>query len=153
MAASATVIPISAKRSERAIERRCIWMGGWRNVPVSRDRTPAADGPSAAPRRSARGYHADMSLARAWRRQLSEAWTAAVLVPGTMLAALLVLALAGGFGRIAAVGQAFAGPSVPAHAPGARSSGGAVGATASAGALQALAFAPSTFTAPARSGP
>jgi hypothetical protein len=58
-----------------------------------------------------------MSLARAWTRQLYGASGAAVLVPGTVLIALVLLALAGGFGRLGSLGQAVAGPSVPAGPP------------------------------------
>ena len=54
-----------------------------------------------------------MSLARAWRRQLFGASSAALIVPSAMLAALLVLALGGGFGSIGVLGQLFAGPSLP----------------------------------------
>jgi hypothetical protein len=46
-------------------------------------------------------------------RQLGGASGAALLVPGTVVAALVVLALGGGFGGLGAVGQVFTGPSVP----------------------------------------
>jgi hypothetical protein len=54
-----------------------------------------------------------MSLARAWTRQLYGASGAALLVPGTVMAALLLLAIAGGVGGFGALGQAFAGPAAP----------------------------------------
>lgn len=63
-----------------------------------------------------------MTLARAWTRQLYGASFAALLVPGSVVAALLVLAFAGGFGRFAILGQAFSGPSTPLVA-GARAAG------------------------------
>jgi hypothetical protein len=55
-----------------------------------------------------------MSLARAWTRQLYRASGAALMVPASVIASLAVLALAGGFGRLGALGQALSGPSVPA---------------------------------------
>jgi hypothetical protein len=57
-----------------------------------------------------------MTLARAWRRQLFGASGAALLVPGTLAVALVLLGFAGGFGRLGALGQAFAGPSIPTAA-------------------------------------
>ena len=51
-----------------------------------------------------------MSLARAWRRQLYGASSAALIVPSAMLAALVVLALGGGFNQVGVLGQIFAGP-------------------------------------------
>ena len=54
-----------------------------------------------------------MSLARAWRRQLYGASSAALIVPSAMLGALLVLALGGGFGQVGVLGQIFAGPPAP----------------------------------------
>jgi hypothetical protein len=54
-----------------------------------------------------------MSLGRAWTRQLFQASGAALLAPGAVLASLVVLAIAGGFGQLSALGQAFAGPSLP----------------------------------------
>ena len=41
-----------------------------------------------------------MSLARAWRRQLFGASSAALIVPSAMLAAVVVLALGGGFRQV-----------------------------------------------------
>jgi hypothetical protein len=57
-----------------------------------------------------------MSLARAWTRQLYGASGAALLVPGTIVVALALLGLAGGFGQLGSLGQAFAGPGVPGGA-------------------------------------
>jgi DNA polymerase-3 subunit gamma/tau len=71
-----------------------------------------------------------MSLAREWRRQLYGASTAALIVPFAMLAALVVLALGGGFGQIGVLGQIFSGPPAPG-ASGAASGGGGVAAFAS----------------------
>jgi hypothetical protein len=58
-----------------------------------------------------------MPLARAWMRGLSTASGAAVLVPGGIFVALLLLALAGSFGRIGSLGQAFNGPAATAAPP------------------------------------
>ena len=55
-----------------------------------------------------------MILVRAWRRQLLGGLGVAAVVPATLLAALAVLALAGGFAGLGALGQAFSGPSVSA---------------------------------------
>jgi hypothetical protein len=66
-----------------------------------------------------------MSLARAWRRQLYGASSAALIVPSAMLAAVLVLALGGGFGQISVLGQIFAGPPAPSVGGGLASGGGA----------------------------
>jgi hypothetical protein len=69
-----------------------------------------------------------MSLARVWRRQLYGASTAALIVPSAMLAAMLVLALGGGFSGVGVLGQLFAGPSLAGASPGSgASSGGARG--------------------------
>jgi hypothetical protein len=57
-----------------------------------------------------------MPLTRAWLRGLSGASGAAVLVPGGVFAALLLLALAGSFGRLGGLGQAFSGPAAPGSA-------------------------------------
>ncbi|MFL5830365.1 MAG: hypothetical protein ACJ76X_10640 [Solirubrobacteraceae bacterium] len=54
-----------------------------------------------------------MSLARAWRRKLFGASGVALLVPGAMVGALAALVLAGGFGRLGTLGQAFSGPAIP----------------------------------------
>jgi hypothetical protein len=66
-----------------------------------------------------------MSLARSWSRALYGASGAALVVPATIAGALAVLALAGGFAGVGAIGQAFSGPPLPA------------GATASANPLTA----------------
>jgi hypothetical protein len=71
-----------------------------------------------------------MVLVRAWRRQLLAASSAAVIVPGAMLGALIVLAFAGGFGRLGSLGQAFSGPSAP---PARLTAGAPTGDHASAG--------------------
>jgi hypothetical protein len=55
-----------------------------------------------------------MSLPKVWTRQLYEAWGVALLVPAAVIAALLVLALGGGFGGLGALGQLVSGPAVPA---------------------------------------
>lgn len=59
-----------------------------------------------------------MSLARAWRRQLYGASSVALIVPSAMLAAVIVLALGGGFGQVGILGQIFAGPPAPSAAGG-----------------------------------
>jgi hypothetical protein len=58
-----------------------------------------------------------MSLSRAWMMKLSAASFAAVLSPGAMLVALVLLVLAGGFGGIGSLGQALSGPSLPVTKP------------------------------------
>src|SRR5437016_1174365 len=58
-----------------------------------------------------------MTLVRVWRGQLLGGVGASALVPVTLLASLAVLGLAGGFGGLSALGQAFSGPSVPGSAP------------------------------------
>ena len=72
-----------------------------------------------------------MSLARAWRRQLYGASTAALIVPAAMLAALVVLALGGGFGQVGVLGQIFAGPPALGAGAGSGGGGGAVAASRS----------------------
>lgn len=57
-----------------------------------------------------------MSLGRAWTRQLFGASGAALLVPGAIALALLALAVAGGFGQLSDLSQAFAGPAAPGGA-------------------------------------
>ncbi len=64
-----------------------------------------------------------MSLARAWRRQLYGASSAALIVPSAMLGALVVLAVGGGFNQVGVLGQIFAGPSVPGASGGALAAG------------------------------
>jgi hypothetical protein len=53
-----------------------------------------------------------MSLARTWTRQLYGASGIALLAPATLMAAVAVIALNGGFAALGAIGQAFSGPSV-----------------------------------------
>jgi hypothetical protein len=57
-----------------------------------------------------------MVLVRVWRRQLLRGMGAAALVPAMLVASLAVLALAGGFGGLTALGQAFSGPAAPTAA-------------------------------------
>jgi hypothetical protein len=57
-----------------------------------------------------------MILVRVWRRQLLGGMGAAAVVPGMLVASLALLALAGGFGGLTALGQAFSGPPAPAAA-------------------------------------
>jgi hypothetical protein len=54
-----------------------------------------------------------MSLGRAWMRELSRASLLALTAPGAIVAALVVLALSGGFASLGSLGQTFAGPAVP----------------------------------------
>jgi hypothetical protein len=53
-----------------------------------------------------------MLLVQAWRRQLLGGLGAALIVPATLLVALVLLAFAGGFAGLGELGQAFAGPSL-----------------------------------------
>src|SRR6185437_11238332 len=85
-----------------------------------------------------------MSLARAWRRQLYGASTVALIVPSAMLAALIVLALGGGFGQVGVLGQIFAGPPAPSAAGGAAVGPGAGSVTRSLPAIPAVALRTST---------
>jgi hypothetical protein len=62
-----------------------------------------------------------MSLARVWRRQLYAASSVALIVPAALLAALVALALGGGFSQVGVLGQIFAGP--PPLSPGAEAGG------------------------------
>jgi len=82
---------------------------------------------------------------------------AALLAPGAVLAALVVLALSGGFGALGSLGQAFAGPSLPAAGKARASSGSNGRRRHSSAVLVALAApAPSGGAAIARpvaSGP
>jgi hypothetical protein len=57
-----------------------------------------------------------MVLVRVWRRQVLRGMGAAALVPVMLIASLAVLALAGGFGGLTALGQAFSGPAAPTAA-------------------------------------
>jgi hypothetical protein len=54
-----------------------------------------------------------VTLARMWRRQLFAASGAALIVPSAMIAALVALALGGGFSQLGVLGQVFAGPPAP----------------------------------------
>lgn len=83
-----------------------------------------------------------MSLARAWRRQLYGASSAALIVPSAMLTALLVLALGGGFGHVGVLGQIFAGPPAP----------GVAGGTAGTPAPSLPAIPETVRRGPARAG-
>ena len=85
-----------------------------------------------------------MSLARAWRRQLYGASSAALIVPSAMLAAVIVLTLGGGFGQVGVLGQIFAGPPAPNAASGLSAGGGAATVARSLPALPAVALRPST---------
>jgi hypothetical protein len=86
-----------------------------------------------------------MSLAREWRRQLLGASIAALIVPAAMFAALVVLALGGGFSQVGVLGQIFAGP----PAVGA----GATAVTGQGGAARALPVIPGVPVAIARRPP
>jgi hypothetical protein len=81
-----------------------------------------------------------MPLVRAWTRGLSGASGAALLVPGGIIAALLLLALAGSFGRLGGLGQALSGPAEPGSAPSVNS---LVSAPAHAAALLPVVATPS----------
>jgi type IV secretion system protein TrbL len=53
-------------------------------------------------------------MLRVWRRRLLGGVGVAAIVPVLLVASLGVLAVAGGFGGLSALGQAFSGPAVPA---------------------------------------
>lgn len=72
-----------------------------------------------------------MTLARAWRRQLYGASSVALIVPSAMLAALVVMALGGGFSQVGVLGQIFAGPPAPSGAGGTAAGGEGGAATRS----------------------
>jgi hypothetical protein len=72
-----------------------------------------------------------MSLARAWTRQLYGATGVSLLAATAIVGALLALGLSGGFGALGSLGQAFAGPSLPASA---RTAGGTAPGTGGASA-------------------
>lgn len=59
-----------------------------------------------------------MFLVRAWRRELLGGLAAALIAPAALVGALAVLAVAGGFAGLGALGQVFAGPSLSAAVPG-----------------------------------
>jgi hypothetical protein len=92
-----------------------------------------------------------MILVRSWRRQLVGAQAAALIVPGAMLAAVIVLALAGSFAWPGSLGQAFSGPSVPSGklAASPRAAGEHPTGTASIAAGQAATSAALTTAAAA----
>jgi hypothetical protein len=79
-----------------------------------------------------RGTIGAMTLARMWRRQLFAASGVAVIVPSAMIAALVALALGGGFSQLGVLGQVFSGPPAPGAGPlglggaSARTSGAAI---------------------------
>jgi hypothetical protein len=52
-----------------------------------------------------------------WRRQLFAASSAALIVPSAMIAALVALALGGGFSQLGVLGQVFAGPPAVSAGP------------------------------------
>jgi hypothetical protein len=89
-----------------------------------------------------------MSLARAWRRQLFGASSAALIVPSATFGALLVLALGGGFRQVGVLGQIFAGPPAPSvsgvTAAGVGAGGGSV--------ARSLPVIPAAAVAPRRAG-
>ena len=58
-----------------------------------------------------------MTLARMWRRQLFAASSTALIVPSAMIAALVALALGGGFSQLGVLGQVFSGPPAPSAGP------------------------------------
>jgi hypothetical protein len=80
-----------------------------------------------------------MSLARAWRRQLYGASSAALIVPSAMLAAVIVLALGGGFGQVGVLGQIFAGPPAPSPSHGVAQGAGPAAAARGLPAIPAAA--------------
>lgn len=138
--ASASVMATSARRNERAMERRCIGRS-------SGLRDPGGSYPRAALLR--RGYDCGaavkwratmprMSLARVWRRQLFGASSAALIVPAAMFAALVVLALGGGFSQVGVLGQIFAGPSAPSLGGAPAGEHGPAPARLTAGALPVI---------------
>ncbi len=101
-----------------------------------------------------------MSLARAWRRQLYGVSSVALIVPSAMLAAVIVLALGGGFGQVGILGQIFAGPPAPSAAGGGPAGLGPAAVGRSLPAIPVAALQPSTRprghrvvpAAPVRSG-
>ena len=93
-----------------------------------------------------------MLLVRAWRRQLLGGLSAALIVPVSLLVALMLLAFAGGFAGLGALGQAFSGPSLTtagqSGAPGAHPAH-----TISTAVLLALAAPPTGLAAAAGGTP
>jgi hypothetical protein len=95
------------------MERRCIRPFTW----TAADRTQTLGEPVRSGH--SESYHRRMSLARVWRRQLYGASGAALIVPSTMLAALVLPALSGGFSQVGVLVQICPGP--PALGAGAAS--------------------------------
>ena len=83
-----------------------------------------------------------MTLSRAWVRQLFGASSAALLFPGAVVAALAVLALAGGFSGLGSFTQAFSGPALAASAQPQGVAPGSGGAAHLNAALAAIGSAP-----------
>ncbi|MBV9803200.1 MAG: hypothetical protein JO130_08430 [Solirubrobacterales bacterium] len=83
-----------------------------------------------------------MSLARAWRRQLCGASSAALIVPCAMLGALVVLAVGGSFSGVGVLGQIFAGPPTPGVTGGSFGGGHAGGAAPALPVIPAVAVGP-----------
>jgi nitrate reductase NapE component len=52
-------------------------------------------------------------LVRSWRRRLYGGVATAAFLPGALFAAVLALAVAGGFGKVGVLGQVFTGPPEP----------------------------------------
>lgn len=111
-----------------------------------------------------RSYNmACMILVRVWRRQLLGGMGAAVVVPGAVVVALAVLALAGGFAGLTALGQALSGPPAPASALAGRPVANArpvpaalvaaLAAPAAAGVSRSRGQSPATGGAPAAPSP
>lgn len=93
-----------------------------------------------------------MSLARAWRRQLYGASSAALIVPCAMLASVAVLALGGSFSGVGVLGQVFAGPPAPGGGGGVVASGRAGGAGGRGGLARALPVVPVAAVRPVTPG-
>src|SRR5438309_1584911 len=92
-----------------------------------------------------------MVLVRVWRLQLLGGMGTALIVPGALIGALAALALAGGFGGIAALGQVLSGPSLPGGTP-ASARGASVPRPVPAALLAALATTPAAAIRPSPGG-
>ena|SRR5437660_119715 len=117
-------------------------------------------------------------MVRVWRRRLLGGIGIATVAPGLLLASLVVLALAGGFGSLSALGQAFSGPAVPGSAGGGQAasvsrplpprlvaalsstptapravSGGVLAPAGSIPATRVVPMPPTSSAPPARGGP
>ncbi|MGO9907987.1 MAG: hypothetical protein ACLP4R_23135 [Solirubrobacteraceae bacterium] len=90
-----------------------------------------------------------MTLARMWRRQLFAASSAALIVPSAMIAALVALALGGGFSRLGVLGQVFSGPPPPSAGP---LKPGGVTARTSGAAIPVIRVARTVANRPASGG-